>query len=108
VVKDCRYETTPNVAVTVPSAIKVISFAQDPSQNNLITIDFGPNWANDNASTYVLETSPTLGPSAAWVTDPQAVVFQTVTPNIDRPASYQALTYPTTGATAQFWRIRKQ
>ena len=108
VIKDCRYETTPNASVTVPSAIKITSFTQDPSQNNLITINFGPNWANDDASTYVLETSPTLGSSAVWVTDPQAVVSQTGNANIDAAASYQALTYPTDGWTAQYWRIRKQ
>jgi hypothetical protein len=107
VVNDCRYETTPNAGVTVPSAIKITSFTKDPSNNNLITIDFGPNWANDNTSTYVLETSPTLGPSAVWVTDPQALVFQTGTANIDSPATYQTLTYPT-NSVAQFWRIKKQ
>ena len=107
VIKDCRYETTPNAGVTVPSSIKITSFTEDPSNGNLITIDFGPNWANDNSSTFVLETSPTLGSSAAWVTDPQATVFQTGTANIDAPATYQALTYPTNNG-AQFWRIRKQ
>jgi len=55
----------------------------------------------------VLQTSPTLGPTAVWVTDPQAVVFQTGTANIDSPAAYQALTYPTDGGTAQYWRIKK-
>jgi hypothetical protein len=108
VINDCRYETTPDASVTVPSAIKIIGFTKDPSNNNLVTIDFGPNWANDNSSIYVLETSPTLGPSATWVTDPQGLVTQTGTANIDAPATYEALTYPTAAGTAQFWRIRKQ
>lgn len=108
VIKDCRYETTPDTGITIPSAIKITSFTQDPSQNNLITIDFGPNWPDDNTSTYVLETSPTLGPSATWTQDTQAVVYQTATADSDHAATYQALTYPATGATAQYWRIRKQ
>lgn len=108
VIKDCRYETTANGSVVVPSAIKITSFTEDPAQNHLITINFGPNWPNDNTSTYVLETSPTLGPSATWAPDPLALVFQTGTANADTPAAYQALTYPAPGATAQFWRIKKQ
>jgi hypothetical protein len=108
VINDCRYETTPDAGVTIPSAIKITSFTQDPSQNNLITINFGPNWANDNLSAYVVETSPTLGPSAVWTTDPKAQVSQTGTADIDAPATYQALTYPADGASTQFWRVRKQ
>jgi hypothetical protein len=110
VINDCRYETTPDAGVTVPSAIKITGFTRDPSQSDLITIDFGPNWANDNTSIYVLETSPTLGPSAVWETDPKALVTQTTTANIDQPAAYKALTYPTTtnAPASQFWRIKKQ
>ena len=108
VISDCRYETTPNAGITVPSYIKITNFTQDPSLGNLITIDFGPNWANDNSSTFVVETSPTLGPSAVWVTDPQSLVYQTGTANLASPATYQALTYPANGATTQYWRIRKQ
>jgi hypothetical protein len=107
VISDCRYETTPNTGITVPSSIQISSFTQDPANGNLITINFGPNWANDNTSQFALETSPTLGPSATWVTDPQALVTQIVTANRNAPAGYQALTYPTAGAATQYWRIRK-
>ncbi|HEV2438029.1 MAG TPA: hypothetical protein VG077_18700 [Verrucomicrobiae bacterium] len=107
VVADCRYETTPDAGVTVPSIIKITSFTMDPANNNVITNDFGPNWANDNTNTYVLETSPTLGPSAVWVTDPNAVVSQTLIADPMNPATYQAVTKPG-GNPTQFWRIRKQ
>ena len=107
VVTDCRYETTPDAGVTVPSFIKITSFTQDPNNNNLTTIDFGPNWSNDNTNTFVLETSPTLGPSAVWVTDPNATVNQTAVADPIHPATYQAVTQPSGNAT-QFWRIRKQ
>jgi hypothetical protein len=108
VVNDCRYETTPDAAVTVPTAIQITGFVQDPSQNNMITIDFGPNWPNDDTSNYILETSPTLGPTAVWTADPQAIVFQKGASTSAKAATYQALTYPATGATSQFWRIKKQ
>lgn len=107
VISDCRYETTPDASITVPSFIKITSFTQDPNNNNLTTIDFGPNWANDNTNTYVLETSPALGSSAVWVTDPHAVVSQTAIANPVTASTYQAVTQPS-GNAVQFWRIRKQ
>lgn len=106
VINDCRYETTPNADIVVPELLKITSFTEDPSQNNLITINFAPNWGG-NADTFVLETSPTLDSSAVWTTDPQALVYQLTAGTSTRSSTWQALTYPTQGATTQYWRIRR-
>ena len=106
VISDCRYETTPNADITVPKLLKITNITTDGDD---VTIDFGPNSTeNDDASGFVLETSPTLGPSANWTTDPKLVfILQTSIATFTRPATYQAQTVRAPGATSQYWRIRK-
>lgn len=106
VISDCRYETTPNASITVPTLIKITNFANETNQ---VTIDFSPNSTdNYDASAFVLETSPTLGPSAHWVTDPNVFYMsQETIPTFTKPATYRAQTLRMDGATAQYWRIRK-
>jgi len=109
VINDCVYETTPEADILVPTRVKITNIDY---QGGSVTIDFSSN-APDNfdASVFVVETSPTLGPSANWTTDPQANVFQLKAPGLNTstviPATYQAVTFADVGATAQYWRIRK-
>jgi len=112
VINDCVYETTPGADITVPNFIKATGIINNIDVDGSIIINFGPNWTEDiDPSTLVVETSPTLGPTAVWTTDNQASVYQVTPPrttlNPIRPATYQAVTYPTPGATSQYWRIKK-
>lgn len=112
VVYDCVYETTPEADITVPNLIKATSIINNIDVDGSIVINFGPNWTEDiDPSALVVETSPTLGPSAVWTTDSQAYVEQLTAPRLTtnpiRPATYHAVTYPTPGATSQYWRIKK-
>ena len=106
VISDCRYETTPNAAITVPVLIKITSFANAADN---VTIDFSPNSTdNYDASAFVLETSPTLGPSAHWTTDPNVFYMsQESSPTFTKPATYRAQTVRIAGAASQYWRIKK-
>jgi hypothetical protein len=105
VISDCRYETTPDADIIVPKLIKITSIS---TEGGYVTINFGPNSTeNYDPSAFVLETSPTLGPSASWTTDPLGGITQLTTPGPTSPATYQALTFPTAGAKSQFYRIKK-
>ena len=106
VINDCRYETTPNADITVPVLFKITNFANEADK---VTIDFSPNSTdNFDASTFVIETSPTLGPSAHWTADPNVFYLsQETLPTSTKPAIYEAQTVRIAGATSQYWRIRK-
>ena len=111
VINDCVYETTPGADITVPDLIKATSILNNMAVDGSIIIHFGPNtMVNYDATAFVVETSPTLGPSASWMTDNQASVIQLTAPvakpDHGIPATYQVTTYPATGATSQYWRIR--
>ncbi len=113
VINDCYYETTPEADITVPKRLQITSFINNTAVDGSYIINFGPNWTEDiSVSDLVVETSPTLGPSASWTADDQAFVYQVAPPKLTsnpiKPATYQAITYPAPGATAQFWRISKK
>ena len=58
----------PDADITVPELIKITNFTNEADK---VTIDFSPNSTdNYDTSAFVLETSPTLGPSANWMADP--------------------------------------
>ena len=110
VVNECVYESTPGGDIVVPKLIMITAVI---NSGDYYTINFSPNTTeNDDASVFVLETSPTLGPDASWTPDPTALVYQltqaATASNPIKPATYQALVYPAPGATTQFWRIHKQ
>jgi len=111
VVNDCVYETTPGADITVPKLVKATSIINNMDLDGSIEIRFGPNSTeNDPAEAFVLETSPTLGPSASWVSDNSGYIEQLTQAtfgNPIKPATYHAVTYPTPGATSQYWRIKK-
>jgi hypothetical protein len=104
-VNDVYYEATPNTGITVPVSVAITNITVDAGNN--VVIDFS---SNDNAdpSTFTLETSPTLGPSASWSTDNSAAIglISAANPHAARPlAYYQAITTATGGPT-QFYRIK--
>jgi hypothetical protein len=101
VISDCRYETTPNASITVPTLIAITSITVE---NGLVTINFSPN--SMDASSFALETSPTLGPSASWTTDTQATIIELTVPSQTVPATYLAQTSLPPGVVSQFYRIR--
>jgi hypothetical protein len=108
VINDCVYETTPQASITVPKLLEVTKIT---NQDGLVTIGFGPNTTvNYDPSAFVVETSPTLGPSASWVTDVNAAVYQLTVPTFKAsyslPGTYQAITQSAPGATSQYWRIK--
>jgi hypothetical protein len=113
VINDCVYESTPGAEITVPSRLQITSFVDKRAEDGSMVINFGPNWTEDlDMTAMALETSPTLGPSAVWTTDDQAFIIQLTPPkttsNPIKPATYQAVTYPATGATSQYWRVKIQ
>ena len=101
VISDCRYETTPNASITVPTLVKITSIT---NEIGVITINFSPN--SMDASNFALETSPTLGPSASWTTDSQATFLQVTVPSQTVPGTYQAQTTVPPGVVSQFYRIK--
>lgn len=106
VISDCRYETTPNTAITVAKQVKITGFT---TEGGVVTINFSPNTTdNADASAFALESSNTLGPSANWKTNTQANIIQLTPAAGTRPATYQAQTLPTPGAVSQYYRIRTQ
>jgi len=111
VISDCVYETTPEADITVPKLLKITSLINNAGVDGTMVIDFSPNTMdNFDVSAFVVETSPTLGPSADWQPDAQAFISQSAAPRTTStysyPASYRVTTYPATGATSQYWRIK--
>ena len=105
VINDCRYETTPAATIAIPLLIKITNFS---TEGGAVTITFGPNSTeNYDASVFVLQTSPTLGPSANWTTDTQAGIRQIAPATPTRPAVYQAQTSLDSGVKSLFYRIKK-
>ncbi len=106
VISDCRYETTANAGITVPKLLKITNITNEVDK---VTIDFSPNSTeNADASAFVLETSPTVGPSASWTADTNLVYLAQLTQaSTTSPATYQAQTVRATDATSQYWRIKK-
>jgi hypothetical protein len=108
VINDCRYETTPNASIVVPKLIKITGLVNNTHVDGTFVINFAPNSTeNDPETAFVVETSPTLGPSANWKTDSTALLSQLTNGNASNPATYQAVTRPATGVTSQYWRIKK-
>jgi hypothetical protein len=103
-INDVYYNKTPNAGITVPVSVAVTNINLGPG--NLVTIGFTSN-TNTPASAFTLLTSPTLGPSANWTPDSNAVITNTLAanPNNKKPLSlYQAATI-TNGAPSQFYRL---
>ena len=110
VIYDCVYETTPEADITIPNLVKATSIINNIDVDGTMLINFAPNtMTNYDTSAFVVETSPTVGPSADWQPDTQATVFPLAAPRSTAtyfyPASYQAVTFPS-GATSQYWRIK--
>lgn len=98
------YNETPNAGITVPLEVEVSNI--NVSAENAVTIDFSSN-TNAPASALTLETSPTLGSSATWTPDTNAVITQTTAANPNNKkilSYYQAITTATNTPT-QFWRV---
>ncbi|MGH8022612.1 MAG: hypothetical protein ACRED1_03455, partial [Limisphaerales bacterium] len=98
------YNKTPNAAILVPVSVAITNVSRGPG--NALTIGFTSN-TNTPASDFTLLTSPTLGPSANWMPDSNAVIENTLVanPNNKKPlAHYQASTV-TNGAPAQFYLL---
>jgi hypothetical protein len=103
-VYDVYYNETPNAGIAIPFEVAVTNITVGASK--AVTIDFGSN-TNAPVSALTLQTSPTLGPSANWTTDPNAVITQTSTaiPNSKRPRAFYQATTIATNTPAQFWRV---
>ncbi|MGH7976741.1 MAG: hypothetical protein ACREC8_08760 [Limisphaerales bacterium] len=101
-VNDIYYNATPNEGITVPVEVVVTNIIA--GANNAITIDFSSN-DNAAASAFTLETSPTLGPSANWATDPEAVITLLHAGAANKPLAYYQAVTTGTGAPSQFYRI---
>ncbi len=104
VIQDVFYNATPNAGITVPVTVVISSVTV--GTGNAVTINFT---SNDNASpsAFTLQTSPTLGASASWTTDPAAsisLITAADPPKGIDTATYQAVTTGTGGPT-QFYRI---
>ncbi|MFO1475343.1 MAG: hypothetical protein U1F98_01670 [Verrucomicrobiota bacterium] len=106
VIKDCRYESTPDAGVTIPKEIMITNIT---NSDNTVTIDFGPNSTeNDDATVFTLETSLSLGSSAVWVADPNVIsMIQVTTGDSQQPATYQVQTTRDPAVPTQFYRIKK-
>lgn len=98
------YNETPNAGITVPVQVVVTNIVV--GANNAVTINFSSN-DNAPASAFTVETSPTLGPSASWTTDPGAVITQVAAanPKFGKPLAYYQAVTTGTGGSAQFFRI---
>jgi len=106
VVQDMYYNATPNAGIIVPIKVLISSIALGTA--NDVTINFTSN-TNDPVSAFTLETSPTLGPSANWMPDNNAVIslISAANPPSKKPlAHYQAVT-TASGADSQFFRISR-
>ncbi|HTV39998.1 MAG TPA: hypothetical protein VMF08_05450 [Candidatus Sulfotelmatobacter sp.] len=103
-VYDVYYNQTPNAGITIPFDVDVTNITV--GAENAVTIDFSSN-TNAPVSALSLETSPTLGPSANWTTDTNAIITQTssAVPNSKMPQAFYQATTTATNTPAQFWRV---
>lgn len=111
IIEGIYYNATPNASITVPTHIKVSGFELGAA--GAVTINFTSNDASP-ASSFTLQTSPTLGASANWQTDPNATIslITGATPTLGGPNNspnrsvFQAVTTATGGAgISQFYRV---
>ena len=103
-IKDVFYNATPNAPITPPVSVNISNITI--GSGNAVTINFTSN-DGAPASSFILETSPTLGPSASWTADPAASISLVNIANAAdgiNQATYQATTTAVGGA-AQFYRI---
>lgn len=103
-INDVYYNKTPNAGIAVPISVVVTNISVGPG--NVVTIGFTAN-TNAPATAFTLQTSPALGASANWTTDPNAVINNTVQANPNNAkllAGYQAVTI-TNGGPSQFYRL---
>jgi hypothetical protein len=105
IIKDMYYNATPNAGITIPELINVTNITV--AVGNSITINFSSN-TNTLASAFILETSPTLGPSANWTPDNGAVftLLSAANPNGAKPLAYYQVVTTGTGGASQFFRIK--
>jgi hypothetical protein len=103
-VQDLYYNATANTDITVPVSVVVTNIAV--GAGNAITINFNSN-DNAPASAFTLQTSPTLGPSANWTADPNAVItlLTAANPRGGKPLAYYQAATTGSGGPSQFFRI---